>query len=220
MLQKAMLQIDNAKGVKKDNRFRTGAKGASGALQTLTKTVNDASKALKKGISSVSPGSIAMGIVDAENGMITVQYNPASIKYRAAAMAQRTSSQDVGETTENIKPIPRISMVDMSFRLVFHSTGDDDESVRDQMELIMNMICNSPTKKATFSWGKIAAAGKLVSFSGEYDMFDDKGRPISGHMDMTIRTQADAKQEARTLGKIEDERSSKEAKSESSAEAR
>lgn len=217
MLQKAILQIDNAKGVKKDNRFRAGGKGAAGALQTLTKTIGDASKALKKGINSVSPGSIAMGMVDADNGMITVQYNPASIRYRAVAMAQRTSSQDVGATTENIKPIPRMSMVDMSFRLVFHSTGDDDESVRDQMELIMNMVCSSPTKKASFSWGKLAAAGKLVSFSGEYDMFDDKGRPISGHMDMTIRTQADAKQEARTLDKIEAERSTKEAKSESGA---
>lgn len=203
MLQKAILQIDTAKGVRNS--------GAGSRFSTGESVTEDALKKLKQAAKSVAAGVEARQDKALINdGMIMVQYNPASIKYRAATPSQNTSSQDVGADTENIMSIPRASTADMSFSLVFHQAGDADESVREQMELVMNMIYDSPTKKVKFAWGKIEATGKLVSFSGEYDMFDEIGRPISGHMDITIRTQISVKQLDQMLYNAEGERKNKE----------
>lgn len=208
MIQKAILQIDCAKGVKKGS-------AAGSRFQAQNSVAAEAAKKLKQGASDKlqnSGASQGRAAASVKNGMLTVQYNPASIKYHAATSAQKTQSQDVGAATENVVSISRISTVDMSFELVFHNADDTDESVRDQMELVMNMIYDSPTKKVKFAWGKLETEGKLTSFSGEYDMFDEAGRPISGHMNLTIRTTMQVKQVERTLDKLDDERKDDERK--------
>lgn len=197
MVQKAILQIDIAKGVKKDSRFQAESSVIAGAAKKLKQIVMD----------KTGNGTVAASV---EDGVLTVQYNPASIKYHAATSTQKTDSQDVGAATETIVSIPRISTVDMSFELVFHSMDNTDESVREQMELVMGMIYDSPTKMVRFAWGKLETEGKLISFSGEYDMFDESGRPVSGHMNLTIRTNMQVKQVERTLDKLDDVRKNKE----------
>lgn len=203
MIQKAILQIDCSKGVKKDassdNKFRGGNSVTAAAAGLLRQGTPAAAQ---------QTGGIQSG-AKVKDGMITVQYNPASIKYRASTSTQKTQEQEVGTKTRMVTSIARKSTVDMSFDLVFHSVGDKDESVREQMELVMNMIYDSPTKHIKFAWGKLAIEGKLTGFSGEYDMFDPLGRPISGRMSLTIRTESSVKQVEKIINEIDKERRDK-----------
>lgn len=151
--------------------------------------------------------------VDTERGIIKVQYNPASIKYSAGISENTDVKSDMEEgKTVQITTITSESTIDMSFTLVFHQTTPKDQSVREQMERIMDMVCNSPTKWVDFSWSDIHMEGKLVSFSGEYDMFDSAGNPISGHMDLTIEASTKAESTSRILGRLEDKRKDKQKK--------
>lgn len=202
MIQKAILGIDQNKGVGQGagtgGRFRAKDSVLTAAADRLTKSAAAAAKRVQ------SPDGANNGAL-IRDGLISVQYNPASIRYHAGTSEQKTAQPDVGTSTEMVTTIARTSTVDVSFELVFHSVGDGDETVREQMELVMNMLYDSPTKKVTFSWGKMEIAGKLVGFSGEYDMFDDRGRPISGHMQLTIRTETTVKQIERTLNRLDEE---------------
>lgn len=199
MIQKAILQIDCSKGVKKGglpgSRFRAEDSVTAQAADKLRK---GAARTVKK-----------VPEEDMADGLITVQYNPASIRYHASTSMHKTVEPDVGDNTEMVTTITGKSTVDMSFQLVFHSTGDKDESVREQMELVMNMIYDSPTRKVKFAWREIEMEGKLVSFSGEYDMFDAMGRPTSGNMQLTIRTEMTVKQVEGTLDKLDEKRKNK-----------
>lgn len=194
MIQKAILQIDRSKGVKRSdsagNRFQTQNSVLAAAANQLRRSATNA-------VPKVPDASI-------QDGVITVQYNPASIRYHASTSTQKTAEPDVGISTEMVTTITGKSTVDMSFQLVFHSADDTDESVREQMELVMNMLYDSPTKKVKFAWGKIEMEGKLVGFSGEYDMFDALGRPVSGHMQLTIRMETTVKQVERTLDRLDE----------------
>lgn len=204
MVQKAFLQIDCSKGVKKgslaDNRFQVQGSVTAAAADRLRQ--GGASAPLKQSDAAQNRALI-------KDGMITVQYNPASIKYRAATSSRETAKPDVGTNTKMVTSIPGKYTVDMSFDLVFHSTGDGDESVREQMELVMNMIYDSPTRNVKFAWGNLLIEGKLTSFSGEYDMFDATGRPISGRMSLTVRTETPEKQVEKSINEIGKERKDK-----------
>lgn len=203
MVQKAILQIDCSKGVKKSaslgSRFQNPGSVTAAAADRLRQ---GASPAMGQ------RGGVQSGTA-AEDGTITVQYNPASIKYRATTPSQKTAEPDMGTHTEMVTSIARKSAVEMSFDLIFHSTGDGDESVREQMELVMNMIYDSPTRKIKFAWGKLVMEGKLTGFSGEYNMFDDSGNPVSGRMSLTVRTETPVKQVDKAINEIDKERRNK-----------
>jgi hypothetical protein len=130
-----------------------------------------------------------------DEGVIQVQYNPSSIKYSGSAPydAVPPKSENRDGDTNVVTTVTSSSAINMSFTLVFHSQYTTDQSVKKQMELIMNMIYDSPTKEISFSWSNMQATGTLVSFSGKYDMFDLNGNPTSGRMDMTMRLQIEDK---------------------------
>lgn len=198
MIQKALLEIDQSRGVQQSaaagGRFRAGTSVTALAADRLNRSAANA-------VNAVAPRNTAQ----IRDGLIAVQYNPASIRYHAGTSTQKTTEPDVGTNTEMVTTITGKSTVDVSFQLVFHSVGEGDESVREQMELVMDMLYDSPTKRVSFYWGNIEMTGKLVSFSGEYDMFDELGRPISGHMQLTIRTETTVKQVERTLNRLDQE---------------
>ncbi len=209
MIQKAILQIDCSKGVRQDaqtgSRFQTQSSVLAAAQSQLKRS---AANAVKSGQSpTAAPKKTTI-----RNGMISVQYNPASIRCHASTSTEKTAQPDVGTNSEMVTTITGKSTVDVSFQLVFHNVDDTDESVREQMELVMNMLYDSPTKKVRFAWGKIEMSGKLVGFSGEYDLFDAMGRPVSGHMQLTIRTETTVKQIERTLDRLDEEHKDKRAK--------
>lgn len=209
MIQKAILQIDCSKGVRQND-------SAGSRFQRQNNVLAAAKGRLKGGAASTGkraqPPDTARNRASIRDGVISVQYNPASIRCHAGTSTEKTAQLDVGSSTEMVTTITGKSTVDVSFELVFHSVNDTDETVRDQMELVMNMLYDSPTKKVTFTWGKIEMSGKLVGFSGEYDMFDAVGRPISGHMQLTVRTETSVKQIERTLDRLDEEHKGKPAK--------
>lgn len=135
---------------------------------------------------------------------IVVQYNPASIKYRVGISENSSIKYEKQKkTVYKITTITGEGTADMSFTLVFHSRFEGDQSVQEQMELLLNMIRKSPTKQVEFLWSNIYMEGRLVSFSGEYDMFDSTGRPISGHMDITIETSTKVERTSKTLQNLD-----------------
>jgi hypothetical protein len=124
-----------------------------------------------------------------DQGVIQVQYNPASIKYSGNVPQEKTNNLPVNVNGKKmiLTTVSSTSTINMSFSLVFHSKYTTDPSVKEQMEYIMNMLSQTRLKVVRFSWANMVATGKLVSFSGKYDMFDLTGNPTSGHMDLTIR---------------------------------
>ncbi|MFG6367624.1 MAG: hypothetical protein K1W16_04240 [Lachnospiraceae bacterium] len=174
MLQKAVLTIDCAK---------KGKNTVSNVTDNQKKSCNQSAKrALEQGGNNIAAQK------ELHNGAeITVQYNPATIKYRASVTENNNIKyENQGDKSYQIASATGENSVEMSFTLVFHSRFSGDTSVQEQMECIFEMIRQSPTRHVEFQWAKIHMEGRLVSFSGEYDMFDTAGIPISGHMDMTI----------------------------------
>lgn len=159
-----------------------------------------AKRALEQGSANVSAAAM-----DSDTDEITVQYNPASIRYRASVTENsKVKCENKGNTSYQITTVTGENTVDMSFTLVFHSREPGDPLVREQMERILDMIRKSATKQVAFSWSNIQIEGRLVSFSGEYDMFDTSGMPISGHMDMTIETTAKSERTSVTVKALEE----------------
>ena len=202
MIQKAILQIDSSKGVKKSNRFQTKNSVTATAADRLKQKASDVIKTVRD--VGAGPGSAFIS-----DDTIIVQYNPASIKYHASTSTKETTEPEAGSETRMITSVTAQCTVDMSFELVFHNTGSKDESTKEQMELVMNMLYDSPTKNVRFAWGKLEVEGKLVSFSGEYDMFDSLGSPISGRMSLTIRTVTRPEVVTKNINEIEKKRNDK-----------
>ena len=202
MIQKAILQIDSSKGVKKSSRFQAKNSVTATAADRLKQKASDVVKTVR----DVGAGPSSAFI---SGDTITVQYNPASIKYHASTSTKETTEPEAGSETRMITSVTAQCTVDMSFELIFHNTGSKDESTKEQMELVMNMLYDSPTKNVRFAWGALGVEGKLVSFSGEYDMFDSLGRPISGRMRLTIRTVTPPEVVTKNINEIEKKRDDK-----------
>jgi hypothetical protein len=146
-----------------------------------------------------------------EDGVIEVQYNPASIKY-SGSISDNSKSQktETGSTEDrtltNVSPA---SNIDMSFTLVFHSRFTTDQSVREQMELVIGMLYSSPIKDVVFCWSNMMAYGTVTSFNGKYDMFDLSGNPISGKMDITMKLLPNKRTRSISLSQIGQTRNDK-----------
>lgn len=216
-LVKAVLRVDCRNGTGKD-----GVQDTQGQADGRRDIFRDAFDQLHQNEAGTrgQGGKQDAGRADEEikNGIITVQYNPASIQYSAGISEHTDVKSDIEEgRTVQITTITSESTIDMSFTLVFHQKTPKDSSVREQMELVMDMVCNSPTKWVDFSWADIHMEGKLVSFSGAYDMFDHAGNPISGHMDLTIEASTKAESTSRILGRLADRRRDKRKKQDEEA---
>lgn len=164
-----------------------------------------ARRVLEQGAVSTAVQNTQTDPFDSGTEELTVQYNPASIRYHASVSENSSIKyKNQGNVHDQITSVTGESSVDMSFSLVFHSRFPGDLSVRQQMERILKMIRQSPTRQVGFRWEGIQMVGRLVSFSGEYDMFDASGVPVSGHMDLTIETSAKLERTSRTIARLEE----------------
>lgn len=218
-LVKAVLRVDCRSGTGKDSAQNT--QGQAGGRRDISRDAFDQLHQNEAGIQGQGrrqDADAGREDEDIKNGIITVQYNPASIQYSAGISEHTDVKSDIEEgRTVQITTITSESTIDMSFTLEFHQKTPKDSSVREQMELVMDMVCNSPTKWVDFSWADIHMEGKLVSFSGAYDMFDRAGNPLSGHMDLTIEASTKAESTSRILGRLEDRRRDKRKKQDEEA---
>ena len=206
-IQKAILKIDCQKGAEKGSAW-----GEANPANAKSDFISDTYRQLHQNepdLKETGKKEYA-GNIDIKNGVIEVQYNPESIKYRTGISEDTDVKSDMEEgQAVRITTVTSESVVDMSFTLVFHTKSQEDQYVREQMEMIMDMICNSPTRWVEFSWADIHMEGRLVSFSGEYDMFDRAGVPISGHMDITIEASMKAERTSKILDQLEDKHKDK-----------
>jgi hypothetical protein len=215
---KAILEI------KDYNAIDMSATGTAKAKSLLARASNAIGGGATNLLASAQQTNIANKVSDKlgidnrgyDEGVITVQYNPASIKYSASV----TSDIDpkIEESLQNAsKSMKRMvtmctgaGEIDFSFTLVFHRRFAGDQSVKQQMELILNMLYSRKcTKEVTFSWANMVATGRLISFSGKYDMFETTGNPMSGSMDMTIRLATEPKAINKVIDKIGEDRNDK-----------
>lgn len=201
----AVLEIVNYQKLNGDNFTRpkqeAGAKASASEKQNETKN-----RLLGTGSVSKSQGeSPAAGGKGLEDGVITVQYNPKSLKFSGSSSQSTDSS--VEEGGRRVMTITSKGTLRMSVELVFHSKAPGDTSVADQMNLIMMQLQYGATREVKFSWANIVMQGEIVSFSGKYDMFDSAGNPLSGSMNLTIQA-TDVKVE-KSYEAIKEERSQK-----------
>lgn len=113
-----------------------------------------------------------------------VQYNPTSLKFQGNAPQTDEIQGDQGTQ------IPGTGAVSMSVDLVFHAIAPGDSSAFHTVETMMHTIQTSTTKRVKFCWGKMIVEGELTGFTGNYDMFDSTGTPISGFVSLNIRVKA------------------------------
>ncbi|MCM1257764.1 MAG: hypothetical protein NC307_07905 [Roseburia sp.] len=113
-----------------------------------------------------------------------VQYNPTSLKFQGNA--PQTDETQGAQGTQ----IPGTGSVSMSVDLVFHAIAPGDSSAFHKVETMLHTIQASAAKRVKFCWGKMIVEGELTGFSGNYDMFDSTGMPISGSVSLSIRVKA------------------------------
>lgn len=197
VLVRAILEIDRAgqdAGAMRASGKAGASSGSASSLNALTRAMLD-----QRTASPARPQGRAPQAVPPADTALTVQYNPQSIRYRARI------SEGGPQKKDDITTVTRESTVEMSFTLVFYDQSPEDQAVKERMEQIMDMIHDSPTKRIRFSWADIRIEGALTSFSGAYDMFDPSGKPVSGHMDLTIETKMSAQQTQEILDELEEE---------------
>lgn len=211
---KAILEIDYKKGIGKN--IMSSDKGVSTKLAEVSNKLNEKVTNFIDTPGKLTPyidgakESLGLETRGLKDGVIQVQYNPARIKYHASTSEKTSEKKDMLEgKAVKINTITNTSTVTMSFTLVFHSKYPTDQSVREQMELITSMIYNSPTRKTKFSWANMRIEGKMVSFTGVYDMFDMTGTPTSGHMDITIQAVNSVQEIHKILDHLDEEHNDK-----------
>ena len=119
MLQKAVLTIDCAK---------KGKNTVSNVTDNQKKSCNQSAKrALEQGGNNIAAQK------ELHNGAeITVQYNPATIKYRASVTENNNIKyENQGDKSYQIASATGENSVEMSFTLVFHSRFSGDTSVQE-----------------------------------------------------------------------------------------
>lgn len=117
----------------------------------------------------------------------TVQYNPATISFSTSnSMALDLPSENDKKTKyrrKRRKPEESFSADStLSFNLIF----DDCNGVRKKMDSIMSLLSSSFTQQVIFYWANMIFRGTVTNVSNTYNMFDSKGVPIRGTMNLSI----------------------------------
>lgn len=163
-------------------------------------------------LSVLNSGNIKyMGFVGME-----VQYNPNSIKMNTQAGKQVTNTASGGNLTEGqISEIDREAATTMSFQLVFDDMNTSDAfmmnsfsltgdlitkgssfingamggsySVQTQIDGLLSLLIGPLTRQVIFFWSNMVFRGELTAVGARYTMFNPKGNPIRGVVDLSIR---------------------------------
>lgn len=145
-------------------------------------------------------------IGEIKDGIIKVQYNPQSIKFSGSAKRTENTAE---EQKQNIKTVVAWGVVTMSVELVFHGVSQEDKFVSEQMKMLLTTMKKSETKKIKFYWADLMIEGKVISFSGEYNMFWPSGNPRSGKIELEIQAETEPKKISVSIEKLTEERSEK-----------
>ena len=120
-----------------------------------------------------------------------VQFNPETISFQASLEENET----IRSTEENKNQMDFGSAdarVIMSMKLIFDESGllseiEPRNNVQKQIEGLMSAISDESTRFVVFTWGNMSYEGYFYSIEAKYTMYDEKGRPMRGEMNLSIQ---------------------------------
>lgn len=127
-----------------------------------------------------------------------VQYNPAALSLTNQSGSQiryndgEMGGKDNGMTPQMIQPIA----ARLSLQLIFDAVnvlsaasaiaGKKEHTVQNQIDGLMSLLTLSQTRQVLFFWSKMSFRGELTSVDAQYTMFNNRGNPIRGQVNLTI----------------------------------
>lgn len=109
-----------------------------------------------------------------------VQFNPTEL-----AFSESGGGQDNGETNQ-------IQYMNNSLKvkLLLDGTGVKEKKnqnyIKTKMEGLMSLFANPITRSVIFCWGSLYYSGELQSANMSYTMFNAKGYPVRGEINLAI----------------------------------
>ncbi|MCR4891514.1 MAG: hypothetical protein K5989_04975 [Lachnospiraceae bacterium] len=203
---------EQAPGEKKDGLSAEVRSAITDVNKTNKSLMKRAEKTLKKGVSAAYEDVVAD--VSA-NGYIAleVQYNPSSIRLDTTAGRQRDYSTENGFTSVTVVETP--ASTTLSCELLFDDVNNMDAfmlsdnpltnltvsnvantvtslvkknySVKRQMEGLLSLLTLPQAKHVIFFWGSMSFRGEITDITTSYTMFNKKGFPVRGVLDLVIR---------------------------------
>ncbi|MBO5246157.1 MAG: hypothetical protein J6B28_02730 [Eubacterium sp.] len=152
---------------------------------------------------------------------LEVPYNPSSIYMETVAGSQKnfraTSMGDAGnnQLRQNTEPVATTLSVQLLFDAVnaqdsfmisnvaptignaagvatdLIKSKVNDYSVKDEMDGIMALLTMPVTRHVIFFWAKMCFQGELTSVNSNYKMFNTRGNPVRGEIQISIRQSED-----------------------------
>ena len=144
-----------------------------------------------------------------------VQYNPSSIKMNTQAGKQVTNSASSEMADGTISELVQMPVTTMTFQLIFDDMNTSDAfmvnsfsltgdlitkgsnlvtkamggsySVKTQIDGLLSLLISPVTRQVVFFWSNMVFRGEVTAVSAQYTMFNPKGNPIRGVVELNIR---------------------------------
>lgn len=136
-----------------------------------------------------------------------VPFNPASLQLHARTVGKYKKKKGISDKAGSKKSVFKecvASEVQVSFKLIFDAVCNTDAflyeaqtlgvsreqekqySVSSSIEGLLAAIQDSHTSKAALYWGSQCYKGELSYVSASYQMFNPRGNPVRGEVNITI----------------------------------
>lgn len=126
-----------------------------------------------------------------EDKVFAVQFNPNLLSFSAEGggkqIKQDLQKKDNKVFGQSYSYQPITPRVNLSLKLMFDCTLKKGAGIRNEVEGFVAAVRNPCTRQISFHWGESCFAGHLESVSAEYTMFDEKGTPVRGSVDLSIK---------------------------------
>lgn len=202
-------QSRDAEGIIKDIDM-----DAAGKLnEVLTARAQQALNGNVDTFSSLQKNGLMGGLESLGYLALEVQYNPSSIHMSTVAGRQvyyqggNAGSLSDNQATQVYEPVSTT----IGFQLVFDDMNPKDAfmvnsfglngsvassisnlatetySVKKQIDGLMALLVSDASRQVVFFWSKMSFRGEVTNINSRYTMFNPKGYPIRGVVEMTIR---------------------------------
>ncbi len=200
----------------------TVAEGASKAEELQKKLLERTKQALsstsyssitgKKGMMTNS-GFLALEVQFNPNNIQMETVAGVEVEYEGGNLGSRSANQIVqikhpASTTMNFELIfddvnpadafmlenlaPALGNLTSNAASAVKKIKEQDYGVQNIIDGFMSLLTRDITRQIIFFWGKTCFAGELIGVSSRYTMFNKKGRPIRGVVQLSIRQGEDA----------------------------
>lgn len=117
---------------------------------------------------------------DASNNMLRQNVEPTATTLSVQLLFDAVNAQD-SFMASNIAPTAGNAFTAIS------DVAHGSYSVKAEMDGIMALLTKPALRRVLFFWANMCFQGELTSVSSEYLMFNTKGNPVRGQIQLTIR---------------------------------